>query len=182
MKNLSLRSKEDGNVLFYVLLCVVILAALSFVLTQNSGDSAAGMSANKISEDVKAQAQTIRSALLECNLVNNKGYPAQPVSGLAKDLQCEREDGTFEDIFTGTSNRFMPPIPKPFTTGWQYTVNTGTTPHTVTIELTDAMDCTGNAGLKSAIEILKTQYTTDELDTVCSGASASVKIYIVKGV
>ena len=176
-------SSEKGNILFYILLCVVLLAGLSFVLTNNSGDSSAGIQASQISEEVKTQAQTIRSALLECNLVHNFGYPAQPVSGLAADLQCQTDTTpTYENIFSGTSNRVMPPTPKPFTTGWQYTVNGVTTPPTITIELTDAINCTANRGLMSAIEILKTQYQATEIDTVCNGTTATFRVYIVRGV
>lgn len=173
---------EKGNVLFYILLCVILLAAISFVLTQGSGDSASGIQASQLSEEIKTQAQTIRSALLECNLVHNYGYPAQPVSGLVADLRCQTDDvPNYEDIFSGTSNRIMPQTPKPFTTGWEYVVDGSTTPPSITIELTDAIDCTANRGLQSAIEILKTQYQAAEIETTCDGTTASFKLYIVKG-
>lgn len=174
---------EKGNILFYILLCVVLLAGLSFVMSQNSGDTASGMSASKISEEIKTQAQTIRSAVLECNLVHNFGYPTQPASTFAKDLRCQTDTvPNYEDIFSGTANRVLPLPPGPFTTGWKYLVNGGTTPPTITLELTDLMNCDGNQGLKSALSILTTQYTPAEITTTCSGATASVIIYIVKGV
>ena len=174
--------REQGNVLFYILICVVLLAGLTFVLSKGSSDSASGMQASQISEQIKTQAQTIRSAVLECNLVHEYGYPPQPASTLVKDLQCQTDDTPhYEDIFSGTANRVLPLPPKPFTTGWKYLVNGGTSPPTITVELTDAISCTGNRGLQSAIEIIKTQFTTDELTTVCDGGTASVKIYIVKG-
>lgn len=188
MKNLpssSVSASEQGNILFYILLCVVLLAGLSFILTQGSGDSASGMAASQISEEIKTQAQTIRSALLECNLVHNLGYPAQPPSGLVKDLKCQTVDtpAAYEDIFSGTANRTLGLTPKPFTTGWKYTVNSGTTPPTITIELNDLINCTANRGLMSAFEILKTQYAAGEIDPpTCTGASAIFKLYIVKGV
>ncbi len=178
-------SNEQGNVLFYVLVCVAIIGALSYVMSQGSGDSASGMQASQISEEIKTQAQTIRSALLECNLVHNYGYPAAPVSGLVADLECQTGEGppiTYEDIFSGTGNRFMPPTPKPFTTGWQYVIDTATNPDSISIELTDTLNCTANAGLRSAIQILSNQYTSGELVTVCDGTTASIRIFIVQGV
>src|SRR5690349_11131162 len=122
--------RENGNVLFYIMIAVVLLGALSYVMTRGAGDSAAGMSATRISEDIKSQAQTIRAAILECNLVYNNGYPPEPANPyLVENLQCQVDSTpTYQDIFTGNSNRFLPVPPKPFVTGWTYRIDTATTP------------------------------------------------------
>ena len=116
---------EHGNVLFYIFLCVILLGALTVYMTSNNGDDqASGSAAFRNSEALKSQAQGARSAVMECFLIYNAGYPAQPVSGLLSDVQCDTSNG-LQNIFTAQSARAIPIPPVPFD-AWTYT-NTGST-------------------------------------------------------
>jgi hypothetical protein len=173
---------EKGNVLFYILIAVALLAALTYVVARGGGDSGSGMTATRVAEEIKSQSQMIRSAIMECVINNNYGYPAEPVSGLVADVQCQTSaTPTYQTIFSGATGRFMPQPPKPFTAGWAYDVDTGTTPNTISISLTQAMNCAADQGLVSALDdILPTQYATAEVDTTCDGTTANFTLYIVK--
>ncbi len=184
MKDRSARQEnnQNGNVLFYILIAVALVGALTYVMSRGAGDSGTGAVATRISEDIKAQAQTIRAAVLECVLVHNYGYPAEPGSGLVADLECQVDDvPNYVEIFSGATGRFLPQPPGPFT-GWTYTVDTGTTPDSIYIELSHAMDCTGDMGVRSALSILQTQFTADETNgTVCNGTEATFRLNLVVG-
>jgi len=145
-----MRRHENGNILFYILIGVLLMGALTYVSTRSSGDTAAGTTAARLSEDIKSQAQLIRSALSECLLVNSYGYPLEPAApGLVKDIECQIGDSpdVFQPVFTGTSNRFLPQPPAPFTDGWIYDVDSGTNPPTISILLTKAMNCSASQGV-----------------------------------
>ena len=170
---------QSGNVLFYILIAVVLIAALSYVMARGAGDSGAGMVANRLSEQIKSQAQSIRSAILECNLVRGFGYPADPANPYTLDLvQCQIDSTpTYETLFSGATGRFVPQAPAPLdTTGWIYR-NTG---GDVYIELTEAMDCAGDQGVASAFNILQSQFASTEITgTTCDGVTATFRLYLV---
>ncbi|HEY1096871.1 MAG TPA: hypothetical protein VGF14_06480 [Alphaproteobacteria bacterium] len=116
-------TSQSGNVLFYILICVALLGVLTYTMSSGGQEQAAGASAFRMSEDIKAQAQGIRSALLECVLVQNAPYPAQPGSGDLADAQCDMASGGAQSIFTAQSARALPLAPNPFG-DWKYTNTT----------------------------------------------------------
>lgn len=109
-----------GNVLFYIFLCVALLGALTMALSRGGGEQAAATTSFRGSEDIKTQAQIIRSAIMECMLVQNAPYPAQPVSGLVADVECDMAFGTPQNLFTAQTARAIPEPPTSFNP-WQYT-------------------------------------------------------------
>jgi hypothetical protein len=177
----SINRHEKGNILFLILIAVVLLAALSYVIAKPGGDSVVASSANRISEGLKSQAAFFRSGIIECPLINNYGYPVQPGSGLAKDTQCEINDTpTYQDIFKGQGGRFAPQPITPFG-DWTYTVNGATTPPSISISVTKAMNCANDVTMKSAMDQIAMQFTTGEATIVCDGSAATFTLYIVKG-
>ena len=78
-------NSQSGNVLFIIFIAVALIAALTMALMSGGGDQAISMSADRISQELRAQAQSIRSAIVECDLVNNYGYP--PASEEGKDVK-----------------------------------------------------------------------------------------------
>jgi hypothetical protein len=113
-------SRQSGNVLFYIFLCVALLGALTMALTRGGGEQAAATTSFRASEDIKTQAQIIRSAIMECMLVQNSGYPTEPASKLLSDVQCEMAYGTPQNLFTAQAARAIPQPPTSFNP-WQYT-------------------------------------------------------------
>ena len=107
------RTNEQGNVLFFILIAVVLMGALTYTMTNTGGDqSSTNISANRLAEDLQNQAQMIRSALSECTLVNNYGYPDAATS-LVKDLKCKTSDTDEQLIFAGSGSRVLPLPPGP---------------------------------------------------------------------
>lgn len=122
----SYRSAETGNVLFYIFICIILLGALTMYISSSGGDEqATGSAAFRMAEDIKSQAQGTRAAIMECLLIYNSAYPAQPGSGLIADAQCETATATYQNIFTAQSARAVPIPPNPFA-AWTYT-NSGST-------------------------------------------------------
>ncbi len=121
----KMKYNEHGNVLFYIFLCVILLGALTMMLSNRGGDEqASGSAAFRNSEEMKSQAQGARSAVMECLLLYNSGYPVQPGSGLLNDVMCDLQTGP-QSIFTAQSARAVPVPPAPFDP-WTYT-NTSST-------------------------------------------------------
>jgi hypothetical protein len=124
-QTIQLSNREAGNVLFYILLCVALLALLTYTMSSGGNEQATGTTSFKLTEDIKSQAQGIRSAILECVLVQNAAYPLQPVSGNLNDVECAMASGGNQNLFTAQSARALPIPPGPFN-AWTYT-NVGNT-------------------------------------------------------
>ncbi len=82
------KNTQSGNVLFIVLVAVALIGALGAVLMNNGGSQASSMASDQIAQRLKAQIDTIKSALNECNLTHEFGYP-QGMDEKVKDLQCQ---------------------------------------------------------------------------------------------
>jgi hypothetical protein len=116
------RTTQAGNVLFYIFLCVALLGALTMAMRGGGGEQATASSAFRMTEDIKAQAQGIRSVVLECILVQNAGYPTQAASNLLGDVNCDMASGGAQNLFTAQSARAVP-IPPLLFNPWRYTNN-----------------------------------------------------------
>ena len=166
---------QSGNVLFIILIAVALLGALGAVMMRSGGEQAVSMSADRISQELKAQAQSIRSALMECVLVNNYGYPAQGANKLASEAECQIDDvPTYQPIFTGTANRFLPQPPSTFNP-WQYTNDNADD-----IQIYTDSTKPASPAVINALEMLKNQYSADEIEIINDGSNASFRLYITK--
>lgn len=167
---------QQGNVLFLILVAVALVGALSAVLMQGGGEQAVSMMADKTAQELRAQGQAIRSAILECDLMNNFGYPPQSYDGSEmKDVGCQTDNApTYQMIFTGTANRFIPQPPGGFAQ-WRY-YNDGA--GTISLKICTTSG-TVDAGQASAFSMLAAQYTTTEAD-VNQGGDGCLNIYITK--
>lgn len=106
------RHAERGNVLLYVFMAVALLAALTFSYVNGSRDSLASHTALRVAEELFAQVNTLKSAIVECGLE----HPLPPATGPARSLACQETP-----LFAGTGNesRFLPPPPQGFSE-WTY--------------------------------------------------------------
>ena len=170
------RHAERGNVLFIIFIAVALLAALSMTLMSGGGEQAISMSSDKISQELFAQSQSIRSAILECNLINNYGYPPPSEDGEKMiELECQIGDGpTMQNIFTGTANRVVPPPPSTFV-DWIYHNDGAGTIYYDIYSLKPA-----DKAVIGALEMLKGRYGTDEATIVNDGTNASLAVYVTK--
>lgn len=66
-------SSESGSVLFYIFLAVGLLAALTFAFMSNDRENTTSQSAYRVTEDLYAQINLIKSSVLECTLKYPKG-------------------------------------------------------------------------------------------------------------
>ncbi len=169
-------NSQSGNVLFIIFIAVALMAALTMALMSGGGDQAISMSADRISQELRAQAQSIRSAIVECDLVNNYGYPPVSEEGKdVKDIECQIGDGpTMQAIFTGTANRVMPPPPSTFG-NWVYH-NDGAGNITYVIQSSKPAD----KAVIGALEMLKAQYSAGEATIINDGTTAQLQIIITK--
>lgn len=168
---------QKGNVLFYILIAVVLLGALSYTMSRNSGEqTSVSVQATRIAEELNSQALLIRTAILECVLVNNFGYPAT-VSTPVKDLECQIDNiPTYRPIFTGTASRVLPLPPKPFG-DWVYS-NDGAGNISLSIEAPGS--AAGQAGVISGLNQLKANYAPEEITVINDGSSASFILHVTK--
>lgn len=169
---------QSGSVFFYILTAMAILAGLTYVVTRGGGDSASGLVASRIADDIRTQAQLLRSAIIECNLLHNE-YPADPGAPTAiANLQCPAG----QNMFSGATGRYAPDAPPIFTAGWVYRLNTATNPDSIYIELNQATNCTANQSLLSAFQILQNYFTaTERANSVCDGTTARFRLNIITG-
>ncbi len=101
--------RQNGNILFYILIAVVLLGALSYVMARGGGDSAAGMSATVFPK--MSSHRPRQSALLYLNVIwcitTATRLNRQPVSGRSFAMPGGQH-ADLSDIFTGNSNRSRP--------------------------------------------------------------------------
>ena len=171
------RPEEAGNVLIYILIAVVLFAALSASLMSGGQDSAVAQSSLRLSQAIQSQAQGIRSGILECVLVyQDAGYPTTPGSNLAEDVQCvSPSSGTF-DIFKGFQGNFMPEPPRPFN-DWVYNNDAA---GTIYIAISTPGANADDPGVIDALDTLETKFTADEATIVNTGVAASFTLYLTK--
>lgn len=166
---------QSGNVLFMIFIAVALMGALTAVMMRGGGEQATSMTATRISEQLKSQAASIRSAIVECDLTNNLGYPVENAVTLDA-VNCQIDaTPTYQPLFTGTANRFVPVPPEPFN-AWYYN-NDGAGTISISIDTPGAN--AADLGIIQALESLKTQYGT-EVTIVNNGSAASFELFITK--
>lgn len=154
------RHTERGNVLFYIFICIALLGALTMYMSSSSGDEqATGSAAFRMAEEIKSQAQGTRAAIMECILIYNSGYPAQPPSNLISDAQCETATATYQNIFTSQSARAVPIPPNPFAP-WTYT-NSGST----FVKISTISNKPANPMVRMTLQNLVQAYRATETDS-----------------
>ncbi len=175
------KKSESGNVLIYIFVAVALLAGLTMALTSGGGDQAISTSAFRITDNLRSQAQGIRSAVLECVLrYPSAGYPTVSSPGTpenAGSIQCVPNDGVTPafDLFGGTLGHFIPQPVRPFNE-WLYD-NSGT--GTVYIRIETPVSFADDPAVISGIRNMVTQYTANEVESRCDGNQAWVEIYLI---
>jgi hypothetical protein len=111
-----------GPILFVIALLAILAAAISV-----GGDSfsTAGV-ADRVGADVQAQANLIRSKIMECNLlygtINNlNGYPSSDTSvgSLVSTLNCSGDPAGAQSLWSGSRVTMLPPPTSGFD-NWHY--------------------------------------------------------------
>lgn len=175
MQKLNWLERSDGNVLFYILVGVALFAALTATLTSGGGETATATASMRVTEDIRTQAQSIRSAILECQLVysgapfphaNDPSRPAA-IDIEARNITCDPNNswasGDEVDLFGGTSGRFLPEQPRPFQ-DWRFQISadpvgSGTANLVISAGPTYAMD----QGLLTGLQALERIFDSSEL-------------------
>lgn len=65
--------ESSGSVMLYILLAIVLLAALTFFFTRDSRDNIGTQVANRNAQELYVQSNLIRSAITECTLTHPEG-------------------------------------------------------------------------------------------------------------
>ncbi len=167
---------EKGNALFLIFIAISLFAALSYaVFGGYRGQTATSQQSFRVIEEVYTQVQSIRSAILECVLVYPEGgYPADPLSGLVKDLTCPGNND--RGIWAGTGARFLPPPPRPFS-DWGYTNDDNGSSGTGIRIITTTTST--DAGVVAGLNQLDNQFADNEADVVTTG-TPSLTVWIVR--
>lgn len=167
---------EKGNALFLIFIAITLFAALSYAVFGGSrGQSTTSQQSFRVIEEVYTQVQGIRSAILECVLVYPEGgYPADPVSGLVKDMTCPGNND--RGIWTGSGARFLPPPPRPFN-DWTY-INDDNGTSGTGIRITTTTSST-DQGVIAGLTQLDNQFGANEADIVTS-VTPSLTVWIVR--
>lgn len=117
-----------------ILFVIAMLAVLAAVMASGNGDYQVASGADRITADISAQANLIRSTINDCNMryslavstnpnaLASDPYPDTPASGLVADLECSPL-GAVSIWNNGASNILLPPPTKGFNP-WSY-VNAG---------------------------------------------------------
>ncbi|MDR3425651.1 MAG: hypothetical protein P4M13_11370 [Alphaproteobacteria bacterium] len=119
-----------------ILFIIALLAVLAAVMAAGNGDFQVAGNADRITDDIAAQANLIRNTINQCNLQyslavstgsvapTSDPYPATPASGLVASLLCDPTGGA--PLWnSGTSNILMPQPTNGFNP-WSY-IDSGTT-------------------------------------------------------
>ncbi len=140
---------QNGSVILYIFIAIGLLAALTLSLVNTSSEDKTSARAAQISEALYTQAESIRSAVMECSVSypdgggdldsdgdidtddnNNSPYPLSPTDannpgGAAADstlqyLKCPGAPSGEELVYGAARGRFLPNPPAGFT-DWVYT-------------------------------------------------------------
>src|SRR5690606_1005496 len=76
------RAREAGNVLFYIFLAIGLLGALTFAFTRDSRENTTTQSAFRAAEELYAQVNLVRSAIVECAVEYPQGGGDLDASGV----------------------------------------------------------------------------------------------------
>lgn len=139
-----------GSVLFYILMAVALIGALSFVVMEDSDSTVSTQVAQNTASELYAQANLIRAAVTECVLEfpggggdldgdndidaadnANTPYPLEPNDALnpggaagndqVRNLKCLMSSSTARNMFQGAGNRGqLLPPPPSGYTEWTY--------------------------------------------------------------
>jgi hypothetical protein len=168
-------SSQSGNILFIILIAVAVIAALGAVMMNNGGSQASSMASDQMAQKLKSQIDTIKSALNECNLVHEFGYPATDDQKVV-DLECQIDaTPTFVKIFSGADIASVVAL-RGFS---QWTYNTNGT-DTISIHTEASGDEVTNPVYQNAVTMLASQYSPSEAEFTNDGNELEIRIYLIK--
>lgn len=149
-KALAARNSQKGSVLLYIFIAVGLLAALTYSFIGDSRDGMSTQNAVKTAQELYAQSNLIRSAIIECTLLYPAGggdldasgtidssdnpntpYPVVPSSALnpegaqaddsVKYVSCTGAPSGKRNMFQGTNNQGrILPPPPGGFSNWEY--------------------------------------------------------------
>lgn len=177
-KGFSVSEGQRGSVLLYIFIAVGLLAALTYAFIGDSRDGMSTQNAVKTAQELYAQTNLIRSAIIECTLLYpggggdldangtinstdnpNNPYPINPSSALnpegaqaddsVKYISCTGAPSGKRNLFQGTNNQGrILPPPPDGFSDWVYVNDT----NGVRIKITAPNTASGTATLDRLME------------------------------
>jgi len=118
-------SSEAGIAIGPILFVIAILGVLAALMSSSGGGFGVASVADRVSADIVTQTNLIRSKINECNLLygtnnNGDGWPSSNAAGtLVSALECEGDQATDKNIWTGVRALLLPPPTAGFE-AWYY--------------------------------------------------------------
>ncbi len=123
-------SSRSGIAIGMILFVIAIIAVISIAISASSNFTGSTITPDRVSADVKSQANLIRNKILECYTNGyDRGdlpdkYPSSTGNGtLVEDLDCPSYNSGAQNIWAGQSPASLPPPPRGLN-DWYY-VNAG---------------------------------------------------------
>ena len=175
---------ESGIAIGMILFVIAMLAVIGIAVSASGNFMGTTITPDRVSADIKAQANLIRSKILECYTYGyDRGdlsdkYPLSTGTGTAVSaLDCLSYPAGLQGLWTGQSPASLPPPPSGFD-AWVYK-NAGAAGGRC-IRIQPSTGKATNVGLKNGLAQVSSYFSSNELSYDSNSASQRFIIWITK--
>jgi len=192
-KNRACGRAQKGSALIYILVAIVLIAALTAVFMQPASQQTRTQNSFRLSAEIVSQLQMIRAAIQDCILTYPEGdgahgnYPLEADNAYLAGPAANKEVANIRcpgnnpgapnqnnhgALFGGTTGRFLPAVPALFNP-WVYRNGTGMTidGQTVSGVMFQISTSASDAYLAEALEKVDGQFAQCETDYIVGDGS-----------